>query len=111
MDDLIDKMLETLLVLIVACVLTAAVVLVLVPDVMDTISIPGDSEDQVDRTESGMSESKIYKQIDATDANLIEIETKLEYIDPDDYRNLSMVDGELKEIKIRRGSHDECIYG
>lgn len=96
MNDMIDKMLEILLVLIVACVLTAAVVLIFVPDVMDTISIPG-SEDEVDQKKQDMSESKINKRMNATDANLIEIGRKLGYIDPDDYSNLSILSAELKD--------------
>ncbi len=96
MDDLISKMLEYLLVLIVACVLAAVVVFTIDPSVMDTISIPG-GEDQIDQTKSGMSERQINKQMNATDANLIKIERKLGYIDPDDYRNLSILSAELKD--------------
>ena len=96
MDDLISKMLDALLVLTLACLLAAAVMLVIYPDLMDTISIPG-GEDGVDQTKSGMSEREINKQMNATDANLIEIERKLGYIDPDDYRNLSILSAELKD--------------
>ena len=108
MDDLISKMLEYLLVLIVACVLTAAVVLIFVPDVMDTISIPG-GEDEVDQPKSGMSEREINKQMNATDANLIEIERKLGYIDPDDYRNLSILSAELKDNRTELHNLDNEI--
>lgn len=108
MNDMIDKMLEILLVLIVACVLTAAVVLIFVPDVMDTISIPG-GEDEVDQPKSGMSEREINKQMNKTDANLIEIERKLGYIDPDDYRNLSILSAELKDNRTELHNLDNEI--
>ena len=108
MNDMIDKMLEYLLVLILACLLAAVVVFMIDPNVMDTISIPG-GEDQVDQTKSGMSEHQINKQMNATDANLIEIERKLGYIDPDDYRNLSILSAELKDNRTELHNLDNEI--
>ena len=108
MDALISKMLEALLVLTLACVLTAVVVLTIAPDLMDTMPILG-GEDPVDQTKSDMSEREINERMNTTDANLIEIERKLGYIDPDDYRNLSMLGSELKEIKTELRDLDDEI--
>ena len=108
MDDLISKMLEALLVLTLACLLAAVVVLAIDPDLMDTMPILG-GEDPVDQTKSDMSEREINERMNTTDANLIEIERKLGYIDPDDYRNLSMLGSELKEIKTELRDLDDEI--
>lgn len=99
MDDMISRMLETLLVLILACILAAVVVLTIDSDLRETILTPGDGENRVDQPKHSMSEREINKQMNKTNSNLIDIERKLEYIDPDDYHNLSMLDGELKEIE------------
>lgn len=108
MNAMIGKMLEYLLILIIACVLTAVVVFTIDPDLMDTMPILG-GEDPVDQTKSDMSKSEINKQMNATDANLIEIERKLGYIDPDDYRNLSILSAELKDNRTELRNLDNEI--
>lgn len=104
MDIITRKMLEILIVVILSCLLAFGVVWVIAPELMPPIG-----EDRVDQTESDMA--KINYRLNATGDNLSDIEKNMDYIDPDDYRNLSVLDSELKGSKTYLSELEREISG
>ena len=104
MDIIARKMLEILIVVILSCLLAFGVVSVIAPEL-----IPPIGEDRVNQTEPDMA--KINNRLNAIGDNLSDIEKKMDYIDPDDYRNLSVLDSELKGSKTYLSELEREISG
>ena len=104
MDIIARKILEILIVVILSCLLAFGVVWVIDPEL-----IPPIGEDRVNQTEPDMT--MINYRLNATGDNLSDIEKKMDYIDPDDYRNLSVLDSELDGIKTYLSELESEISG
>ena len=104
MDIIARKMLEILIVVILSCLLAFGVVSVIAPEL-----IPPIGEDRVNQTEPDMA--KIKYRLNATGDNLSDIEKKMDYIDPDDYHNLSVLDSELEGSKTHLSELEREISG
>ena len=114
MDDTLSKMLKISLVLILAGLLTFTAVWVIAPELVEPVFAPGDGNDQVDRVdqiEPDMSVTDINNLLNLMGEDLTDIERKMEYIDPDDHRNLSVLGDELKNVTIELRNSDGAIAG
>jgi len=111
MADMISKMPEMLLVLILAGLLTFLAVWMIAPELLEPVFAPGDGDDQVDQIESDMPVTDINNLLNITGEDLDNIERKMEYIDPDDHRNLSVLGDDLKNVTIELHKLDEAIVG
>ena len=107
MDVITREILRILIVVILVCLLTFAAVWVINPELIETTLTP--DEAPIDRMEPDITETGINDRSDATDANLSNIERKVEYVDPDDYHNLSLLEGELEGIKSELRDLEEDI--
>ena len=109
-NDTMGTILDTLLVLILACLLTFLAVWMIAPNLIETLTT-GDSDDQADQIEPDISVAEINDLLNATGAGLSVIERKMRYIDPDDRRNLSVLSDDLNEIKLGLHTLDGAIAG
>jgi len=109
-NDTMGTILDTLLVLILACLLTFLAVWMIAPDLIGTLTT-GDGDDQADQIEPGMPVAEINDLLNATGAGLSVIERKMRYIDPDDYRNLSVLGDELKNVTMKLRNLNGTIAG
>lgn len=111
MDDTLSKMLKISLVLILAGLLTFFAVWMIDPGLVEPVFAPGDGDDQVDQIEPNMSVTDINNLLNLMGENLTDIERKMEYIDPADHRNLSVLGNELKNVTIKLRNSDGAIVG
>jgi len=107
MDAITREILRILIVVILVCLLTFAAVWVINPELIETALTPDKA--QSNRIELDISETAINDRLDATGANLSNIERKVEYVDLDDYHNLSALDCELEGIKSELRDLEEDI--
>jgi|GEM_PF-5301371 len=107
MDAITREILRILIVVILVCLMTFAAVWVINPELIDTVRTPDKA--QSNRIELDISETAINDRLDATGANLSNIERKVEYVDLDDYHNLSALDCELEGIKSELRDLEEDI--
>ena len=107
MDAITREILRILIVVILVCLLTFAAVWVINPELIQTVRTPDKS--QSNRMELDISETAINDRLEATGANLSNIDRKVEYVDPDDYHNLSALECELEGIKSELRDLEEDI--
>jgi hypothetical protein len=105
MDAITREILRILIVVILVCLLTFAAVWVINPELIQTVLTP--DEAQTERMELDISE--INDRLDVIGANLSNIDRKVEYVDLDDYHNLSALECELEGIKSELRDLEEDI--
>lgn len=105
----VDKILETFLVVILACLLTALVVYAIAPEMVNTVF--DNDDDQVEQIEPDMPFADINNLLNATGDDLNDIERKMRHIDPNDHRNLSVLGDDLNEIELGLHTMGGAIAG